>query len=102
PRPPAPSPVSSPPATQNSQDPVLQDPIFFSWAQNDLLALMGSLRTDAGPVRDAPKEKSNAGAGDFQLDNVLHDELPLSDQTASSSPETKSETTVAKNQAIAN
>lgn len=60
---PPPSPGSSPPPSQGSPTstprPVLQDPIFFSWAQRDLIVLMESLRSGRAPLMG---QEQTAGA----------------------------------------
>jgi hypothetical protein len=62
-----PAPTSTPPpppqdSPTSTPGPVLQDPIFFSWAQRDLLVLIESLRPSSAPVMSPTVQEQTAGA----------------------------------------
>src|SRR6266508_2329768 len=97
---PPPAPGSSPASPVNTPGPLLVDPIFFSWVQQQLNAWTDSLNSN-GTSASAKRETKNndSPAGNFQQpDNPPHYELPLNDGAASDSSRTKSETTVARQQ----
>jgi hypothetical protein len=73
-----PSPISSPasspsisPATPTSQGPVLRDPIFYGWAQNDVSALMDLGSPNTSINRD--KREQGSRAGNTQADSAPYD-----------------------------
>lgn len=88
PTPPAPSPVSPPTSTP---DPVLRDPIFYSWVQRDLSVWVDSLSSNRAPINREPKENDNSRPGNVPLanaqpDNYQPDNVP---PVAGYSPEAK-------------
>jgi len=58
---PSPTPITDPPGTSTapgSTRPVLSDPVFYSWAQNDLSYLLGSLEPRNVPEKREAKDRA--------------------------------------------
>ena len=74
---PSPTPVTDPPVNTGSASgsPVLRDPIFYSWAQNDLSYLMGSLEPRNAPDQREAKEPatSNSSLANLNAGNTRPD-----------------------------
>jgi hypothetical protein len=89
PLPPAPTPGPPPPAPQElpkSDGPLLQDPIFFSWAQRDLSLLMASLRP-AGEEQSARQEQSAGAVGRSRRNTAPQDvSVANADSVSNSNP----------------
>ena len=97
---PPPAPGSSPGSPVATAGPLLVDPIFFSWVQQQLNSWTASLNSNSTSASTKRETKDNKPPeGDFhQLDNSPHYELPLNDRAASNSTRMKSENTPAKQQ----
>jgi Peptidase family C25 len=97
---PPPAPGSSPGSPVTTAGPLLVDPIFFSWVQQQLNSWAASLNSNSTSA--SPKggtKKDDSPAGEFrQLDKPPHYELPSNDGAASNSSKTKSETTPVRQQ----
>jgi hypothetical protein len=92
-----PPPVSPPASPVNTPGPLLVDPIFFSWVQQQFNSWAASLSTNSTSASTKRETKNNDSLGDFQrLDNSSYRDLPRNDGAASDSSKTKSETTLAK------
>jgi hypothetical protein len=74
---PSPTPATDPPVNSGSASgrPVLSDPIFYSWAQNDLSYLRGSLEPRDAPDRLEAKERvaSNSSLANLDAANARPD-----------------------------
>jgi hypothetical protein len=85
PTPPPPGPSSTPPSPATS--PVLRDPIFYSWVQNDLSYLIGSLEPrNATDKRETKQRESSDSSPVNDAGNARADDSPAYAKPGAASP----------------
>lgn len=99
---PSPTPVTDLPGTTTAPEsgrPVLSDPIFYSWAQNDLSYLMGSLEPRNAPDKREPREPaaSNLSLASLDTANTDYAKPGVVDPVATESPAVKNAQAPASN-----